>query len=326
MFASTYAYAQMANESIMRDAFLNWADKHNLPNAALTIFDGPEMSGAAAIGAHDPDIAAPIASLSKTITGLCVLNLAARGKLDLDAPIVETLPNFFSDIQPSDARAKNITVAHLLTHSSGITYDPTQGVDFRQFRPFNRSSSEQIAQAALSKDLGQIPGEKFHYNNANFSLVEIVIANTTGQNPNQFCSETILDPVGITSAKINPDWAVLGGFGGWQISTNDFAKLFTYFDAKTTLIELPFDKWPKIDLGGGAYYGPGVLMRENGNGYNFWHSGAFIWPEDDADFGAYYAYWGGKGFVTSFAPHVSFEAIIELDSSMIRAANQTPDN
>ncbi|WP_181034207.1 serine hydrolase [Arthrobacter sp. GMC3] len=67
-----------------------------------------------------PDTLFQIGSITKTWTATLVLQLVAEGKLDLDAPIRDVLPDFtLSD----ESAAATITMRHLLTHTSGIDGD-----------------------------------------------------------------------------------------------------------------------------------------------------------------------------------------------------------
>lgn len=59
-------------------------------------------------------------SLSKTITSVAALRLIDAGKLNLDDPVTKWLPTFKP--QTSDGRSPTITIRHLLTHTSGLSY------------------------------------------------------------------------------------------------------------------------------------------------------------------------------------------------------------
>jgi CubicO group peptidase (beta-lactamase class C family) len=61
---------------------------------------------------NTPDTVFPIASLSKSFTALSILQLEGQGKLSID----DRLNKYFDDFPNGD----NITIHHLLTHSSGI--------------------------------------------------------------------------------------------------------------------------------------------------------------------------------------------------------------
>jgi CubicO group peptidase (beta-lactamase class C family) len=78
-----------------------------------------------------------VASLSKAITGVCIVKLVEAHKLQFDADLGTVLAGRFKRHPAKDQRAQTITIAQLLTHTSGITNDPSQGIAFNQFQPFD---------------------------------------------------------------------------------------------------------------------------------------------------------------------------------------------
>ena len=57
-----------------------------------------------------------LSSIAKTFTSTAILQLVEQGKVDLDAPVTKYLPYFAL----ADGRQDEITVRHLLTHTSGL--------------------------------------------------------------------------------------------------------------------------------------------------------------------------------------------------------------
>src|SRR5882757_1082995 len=101
--------------------------KHRVPGAALGILRGDEL-GQASFGVLDKAIGAPVAddsvfqigSITKVWTTTLIMQLVEAGKLDLDAPVADVLP----DLRLSDPDvAKRVTLRHLVTHTSGIDGD-----------------------------------------------------------------------------------------------------------------------------------------------------------------------------------------------------------
>ena len=76
--------------------------------------------GDAAVGEHRPVSSRSIfrvGSISKTFTGIAIMQLVAAGRVDLDGPVNEYLRDFRVESPPG---APPITLRHLLTHTSGI--------------------------------------------------------------------------------------------------------------------------------------------------------------------------------------------------------------
>jgi CubicO group peptidase (beta-lactamase class C family) len=103
-----------------------------------------------------------IASLTKQFTAAAILVLAERGKLSLDDRIATHL---------SDAPAawKDVTILHLLTHTSGIP-DLTRFPDFRQIQAIPTTAERSIA-SFRDKPLAFIPGERAEYSSSGYILL-----------------------------------------------------------------------------------------------------------------------------------------------------------
>ena len=92
--------------------------------------------GERVLGAGDemtPDTVGWIASMTKAITGAAAMQLVEQGRLDLDAPASEVVPQladaavlegFGDDGKPRTRPPRRaLTLRHLLTHTSGFSYE-----------------------------------------------------------------------------------------------------------------------------------------------------------------------------------------------------------
>lgn len=130
-----------------------------------------------------------IGSLTKQFTAACILLLQQDGKLSVDDPISKHLPN-------APAAWSNITVRHLLTHSSGIASYTGHG----GFELTRRLTQAQFieAVAALPRDFA--PGEQAKYCNTGYNLLGYIIENVSGRSYWSFIAERIFVPLGMNSA------------------------------------------------------------------------------------------------------------------------------
>lgn len=306
----------------VKAAFLTWAETYHVKDTSLVILMDGAVVGKVDRGVYTTATAVPIASDSKLITGLCIARLVEAGALDFNAPIGTVLADFFARHVPKDDRAKAITVAQLLTQSSGITNDPSQGSALAQFKPYTKLSAEKQVAVAFSKKLGTAPGSAYFYNNMNYAALGLIVEAVSGESYESYCASHVLAPVGVTGATLNPNWLSMEAYGGWKISADDYAKVMGYFDPARGLLSIPFAKWPKFSLGGGAFYSLGTLMRVTSNGFNFWHFGS--WNAGSGakrNFGSYFASWAGKtGVFADYTPTISGEAEGALDSALAGAA------
>ncbi|MFD2445406.1 serine hydrolase [Bacillus sp. CGMCC 1.16607] len=133
-----------------------------------------------------------IGSLTKSFTAAAILKLEEEGKLKTSDPIADYLPDF--------PRGKDITLHHLLTHTSGI-YNYTAG----KFVQNKKVTPEKIVKWFDKEKLEFEPGEKFQYSNSNYILLGMIIEKVSGMSYEQFLAENILKPAGLNETTTNRD-------------------------------------------------------------------------------------------------------------------------
>lgn len=139
-----------------------------------------------------PGTAFEIASTSKQFTAMAVMMLAERGRLSLDDP----LSRFFPEFPPY---AKQITVRHLLHHTSGLV-DILNPQWYR--KGYEPSSKELLKRMAREPNVNFSPGEKFEYNNAGYMLLALIVEKASGQTFARFMQENIFKPLDMTNTFI----------------------------------------------------------------------------------------------------------------------------
>jgi CubicO group peptidase (beta-lactamase class C family) len=136
-----------------------------------------------------------LASVSKPFVATAIVSLATardggEPALDLDAPIIEWVPEFTL----ADGRAGEVTARRLLSHSSGLPdvsdygwHDPQLGDD--ALSEFARSLSGWRLQAE--------PGSTFSYSNAGFELLGLLLSRVTGTTFENAVRQQLLAPLGL---------------------------------------------------------------------------------------------------------------------------------
>ncbi len=138
-----------------------------------------------------------IASLSKSFTAAIVLQLVGEGTLDLDAAIAHYLPAYRRD------HAEQITLHHLLSHTSGIRSEPQDWLDNRYRRPY---TLDDLVELANVEGLQFPPGSRYRYSNNAYNLLAAIIERKTGQSFDTVLRERILDPLGMhDTGLVGPD-------------------------------------------------------------------------------------------------------------------------
>jgi len=139
-----------------------------------------------------PDTAFDLASLTKVVaTATVILALAGRGELGFADPVADYLPGFAA------CRDAGVTVAHLLTHTSGLPGS-------RQFYRWCGS------RAALLRDLAQTaleapPGSRVRYSDPGFITLGEVAAAAAGQPLGVAVRRLVTVPLGLASVTFVPN-------------------------------------------------------------------------------------------------------------------------
>ncbi|MGH9059131.1 MAG: serine hydrolase, partial [Acidimicrobiales bacterium] len=185
------------------------ARKYRVPGAALGILrvgTGEEvhtshgvLNKATGVEVTD-DALFQIGSISKVWTSTVVLRLVDEGLLELDAPIADVLP----ELRLADPDvAKQVTMRHLLTHTSGIDGDVF--TDTGRGDDCVERYVELLEQTAQNHPIGAT----FSYCNAGFVLMGRVIEKLTGLTWDAAMREKLFTPLGLTHTVTLPEDALL---------------------------------------------------------------------------------------------------------------------
>lgn len=141
-----------------------------------------------------------IASGAKIFTAVAIAKLVEQGRLEFQTKLTDclsiTFPYFHQDV----------TIHHLLTHTSGIPdyFDEEEMDDFEelwQALPMYRvRSGADFLPLFQDKKMMFSPGERFHYNNAAFIVLGLVVEGLAGKHFTSFVQKHIFDPARMTEA------------------------------------------------------------------------------------------------------------------------------
>ena len=136
-----------------------------------------------------------MASITKPFVATSLMQLAERGKADLDAPVAEYLPYF----RLKDPRYRSITVRQMLTHTSGMP----DVEDYLWDKPeFDDGALKRYVRSLQDKVLLWDPGTKFAYSNMAFEVLGDLVAKVSGMSFEDYVGAHILEPVGMTSSTL----------------------------------------------------------------------------------------------------------------------------
>jgi len=135
-------------------------------------------------------------SINKQFTATAIMILVEEGKLALD----DKISKYFPDAPES---WQNITVRHLLTHTSGMADYPPD-FDFR--REF---TEEEYLGIIKSVPLAYQPGTKWDYSNLDYVILGILIGKITGKFHGDFLAERVFKPLNMTTARVISESAIV---------------------------------------------------------------------------------------------------------------------
>ena len=224
--------------------------KHKVPGVSIAMTDKGQVVYSKGFGCADLETQTSvttnslfrIASLSKPITAVAILQLVEQGKLGLEDKVFSVL-NLGSDIlsvgEAFDARLNDITIEHLLQHRGGWdrdqSFDPMfQSVRFaKQIGVPPPAGHREVILAMLNQKLDFPPGERYAYSNFGYCLLGRVIEKIAGTTYEAFVQEHVLRPIDIQSMHI----------GATRLEDRDTAEVRYYAKGKAKSVF-------QFDLGG----------------------------------------------------------------------------
>jgi CubicO group peptidase (beta-lactamase class C family) len=134
-----------------------------------------------------------LASITKSMTAIAIMQLYESKKLELDEPIQTYIPEFPLKVEGT------MTIRHLLQHSSGL--DGYQSDQERENKINYGSLAEAVA-IFQDRDLISIPGQEFHYSTYGYVLLGLVIEKISGLTYTEYLQKNIWDKAAMTETGI----------------------------------------------------------------------------------------------------------------------------
>lgn len=161
-----------------------------------------------------------IASISKMFVTAAVQQLCEAGKLNLDRPVVDYIPEF----RMKDERYKDITVRMLLNHSSGLMGGGLNNALL--FDDPDTSYHDHFLEKLAGETLKADPGAYSVYCNDGFELAELVVERVSGEDFSDYLQSHIFTPLGLahtcTTVQMSADKHAAGIYtekGGTKLPT-----------------------------------------------------------------------------------------------------------
>ncbi|HEY6737279.1 MAG TPA: serine hydrolase domain-containing protein [Actinopolymorphaceae bacterium] len=144
-----------------------------------------------------------VASLTKSVVAVVVLQLAAEGRLHLDAPIATWLPGLVRD-------GHEITVRQLLNHTGGLA-NYTDHAEFDDPEHYTRRAYRPEQLVAYAEQLERPARGEFHYSNTGYILLGLLVEKVTGNRLERELSRRVLLPARMTHSFLPIEFTGLPG-------------------------------------------------------------------------------------------------------------------
>ena len=167
---------------LFEDAYGDSHKKRGTKNDSITVFN--------------------IASTTKTVTAIAIAKLAEQGKLKFTDLLSTYVPEYPKDI------ANQVSIHHLLTHTSGIELDDYEPFNIANDKARNLEESLQ-AQLKYIDSLNEGRRNNFKvlnkhdYSNENFTLLGVIIERSSGMSYAEYIEKTIFEPLGMKNSFVD---------------------------------------------------------------------------------------------------------------------------
>jgi CubicO group peptidase (beta-lactamase class C family) len=191
------------------NTFLDWIVKRNMardniPGCAIAVVDRERVIFQQEYGVADSRTKKPVTaemffragSITKSLTALAVMKLSEQGKIDIERPVTDYVPEF--SLKNRTPGAPPITIRMLLSHRSGIMGDYLAGI-----MGTNRLSPGELLAALKNEYVSFQPGEAFLYSNTGYSILGMVIERVSGVKYEEYVKREILVPLGMAESSLS---------------------------------------------------------------------------------------------------------------------------
>jgi len=281
--------------------------EHSVPGASVLLLRDGEVAQAHDVGVRRTGRDEPVTgatlfhagSISKHVTTLGTLRLVEAGRLELDRDVNDYLTSWRI---PDGDPAGPITVRHLLGNTSGLRVTPNPG--YRRGEPLPTlldllNGRDPITTPPVAREL--VPGQTFRKSNVNWSVLQQVLTDVTGEPFEDLMATLVLGPLGMESSSYRQSHPETSGRpvahghdqfgepldGGWRVrlevaaaglwaTAADVARVAREYRraalGQSALIDRALAE-AALTPNPGGYYGLGTIVDRTGDDVEFGHGG-----------------------------------------------------
>ena len=273
----------MQNQAQIDEVLREKSETQDIPGVVAVAADGNDVIYQGAFGQRDlsrPDAMTPdsvfwIASMTKAVTTAGAMQLVEQGKLSLDAPIGQVLPDLATPqvLEGFDANgapklrpaSRPITLRHLMTHTAGFCYDMWNGDMGAYLEKTGTPGIITCKHEALKTPIASDPGTRWEYG-TNIDFVGKAVEAVSGKKLDAYLRDNLFAPLGMsdTAFKISDDMRkrLVGMHARGE-------------DGRLAAIPFELEQEPEFHMGGGGLYSTAgdyikftqmILNKGRGNG------------------------------------------------------------
>ena len=204
IFPGKTPFAQNSSEEFtayLDERIPGWMKRYDVPGVTISLIHQGDIVWENAYGYADTehgiqmtvDTVCRVESISKSVTARGIMRLVEMGMVELDTSISKYLNSW--EFPETDFDVDNITIRHLLSHSSGIPLG-TIGLEY------NPEDEIPSVRESLKREVHMVQpsGKSFIYSNPGFNILEVLIEDVTGRPFSEFMTDEILSPLEMITA------------------------------------------------------------------------------------------------------------------------------
>ena len=197
---SSVLHSQVTQNKLLDEYLNQYLKNKNVPSISAGLLENGEISWLNSIGKADLENNVPItktslyriASISKSITAVAILQLWERGLINLDTDARLYLPSF-------PEKKYKFTIRQLLNHTAGIRNYKEGEFDSKKFY----SSIDEALKVFAYDSLNFEPGTKYEYTSLDYSILAAIIEKVSKTSFEEFIKRNVFVPTGMNATRVD---------------------------------------------------------------------------------------------------------------------------
>jgi CubicO group peptidase (beta-lactamase class C family) len=187
--------------------FANYLEEQGMVGGSLWFFHDGEPRAREMYGFADLETGRRVdentifhwGSITKTFTGIAIMQLRDRGLLKLDDPVVHYIPELRQVHNPFGSM-RDITIRHLMSHSSGFRGSTWPWGGIEEWHPHEPTNWDQIVAMLPYTEIHFEPGSRWSYSNPGIIFLGRIIELLSGEDYEVYVDKNVLRPLGMRRA------------------------------------------------------------------------------------------------------------------------------